>query len=105
MKFYKWNPFNYIKRLFEDQYPDIELENKPWDLRLDLYDKDNNNMAEMDLNEINTENINLLIENKICKISEIKNKDEEIEKFSLERFINASQKIRKIILQAEINLN
>lgn len=97
MKIIKWNPFN-GKSLFEDEF----LFNFPtskigWDLAVDVYEKNGNIIAEMNIPGVEPQKIDISIEGDILRLSgsreeekETKDKNyysKEIQRGSFERII------------------
>ena len=66
MPIIKWEPFAEIDRLFED-FP--AFSKSGWDLAVDVYEKDKNVVAEMNLPGINSDKIDVSVEDGYLRIS------------------------------------
>lgn len=108
MQLIKWEPFGEIDRFFEDFPSPPKL---GWDLAVDVYEKDNNIIAEMNLPGIDPNNIDVSVEDDHLRISgsreeskEEKKKhyfSKEIRRGSFERIVRLPGDVQKNKVSAE----
>lgn len=111
MSLIKWEPFGDIDRFFED-FPSFPRQDKfGWDLAVDVYEKDNNVIAEMNLPGIDPDNIDISVEDNYLRVSgsreeskEEKDKQyysKEIKRGSFERAVRLPDAVEKDKVKAE----
>lgn len=103
-----WKPFWEIERWFEEEFPEFF---EPWEFkfpkirtpRMDIFEKNNNIVAEIELPGVDPKNINVQVENGYLKI-EAKSKKETEEKREgfYKREIGQSLFKRVVPLPAEV---
>ncbi len=108
MQLIKWEPFGEIDRFFEDL---PALPKLGWDLAVDVYEKDSNIIAEMNLPGIDPNNIDVSVEDDHLRISgsreeskEEKKKhyfSKEIRRGSFERIVRLPSAVQKNKVSAE----
>lgn len=111
MTLIKWEPFRDVGRILEEFPSFPKLEKFGWDLAVDVYEKDNNIIAEMNLPGIDPDQINITVEDNYLRISgareesrEEQNKryySKEIKRGSFERLIHLSDPVQKDKVKAE----
>lgn len=79
MAIIKWQPFDELDR-FIDEFPRITLPKMGWDLAVDVYEKNNTIIAQMNLPGIDSKNINVSVEGEYLHISGSREESEEEEK-------------------------
>lgn len=110
MALIKWEPFGEIDRFFED-LPSAVFPKMGWDLAVDIYEKDGNLMAEMNLPGVNPDKIDVSVEGNHLRISgsreeskEEKQKQyysKEIRRGSFERLVRLPAEVQKDQVKAE----
>lgn len=95
MALIKWEPFGDLERFFDEDFLLPSLPKMSWDLAIDIYRKDGNVIAEMNVPGVDPKKINITVENNYLKVSgsreekkETKEKDyyqKEISRGSFER--------------------
>lgn len=108
MALIKWEPFNEIDRFFENFPP---LAKVGWDLAVDVYEKDNTLVAEMNLPGIDPEKISISVEDGYLRVagSREESKEEkkkhfyskEIRRGSFERVVRLPSVVQKDKVTAE----
>jgi HSP20 family protein len=104
MAIIRWRPFAVGQFLTED-FPTIRLPKIGGDLAVDVYEKDKNIIAEMDLPGINPESLDITVEENYIRISgsreEKKEKEDknyyhkEIQRGSFERTVRLPSNVKK----------
>lgn len=79
MSLIKWEPFNEFDRFFDDRFL-ASFSRPSWDLAVDVYEEKGNIVAKMSLPEVNTEDINISVEDNILVISAKRDEEKEIDK-------------------------
>lgn len=110
MALIKWEPFGEIDRFFED-LPSAVFPKMGWDLAVDIYEKDGNLMAEMNLPGVDPDKIDVSVEGNHLRISgsreeskEEKQKQyysKEIRRGSFERLVRLPTEVQKDKVSAE----
>ncbi len=105
-----WEPFGDIDRFFED-LPSLAFPKMGWDLAVDVYEKDNNVIAEMNLPGIDPEKIDISVEDNYLRVtgSREESKEEkqkhyyskEIRRGSFERMVRLPATVQKSKVTAE----
>src|SRR3989338_9486312 len=108
MALIKWEPFNEIDRFFENFPP---LAKVGWDLAVDVYEKDNTLVAEMNLPGIDPEKISISVEDGYLRVagSREESKEEkkkhfyskEIRRGSFERVVRLPSVVQKDKVRSE----
>lgn len=108
MTLIKWEPFSEIDHFFDDL---PSLTKVGWDLAVDVYEKDNNLVAEMNLPGIDPEKIDIAIEDGYLRVtgSREESKEEkkkhfysqEIRRGSFERVVRLPSPVQKEKVTAE----
>ncbi len=108
MALIKWEPFGDIDRFFEDfpAFPKLG-----WDLAVDVYEKDNNIVTKMNLPGIDSEKIDISVEDNYLRVSgsreeskEEKKKhyySKEIKRGSFERVVRLPDAVQRDKVNAE----
>lgn len=109
MSLIKWEPFTDIDNFFES-FPS-SISKLGGDLAVDVYEKDNNIIAEMNLPGINPDDINVSVEDNYLRVSgsreeskEDKKKNyysKEIKRGSFERVVRLPSKVEEDKVSAE----
>jgi HSP20 family protein len=110
MSLIKWEPFGEIDRFFED-FHTRGLRNIGRDMAVDLYEKGNNIVAEMNISGIDPEKVDITIEGDYLRVhgSREEEKEEEQKQFyskeicrgSFERTIHIPENIDETQVEAE----
>jgi len=106
MAIVKWDPFRGIDRVFEEDFPLTILKNTvPSDLSVDVYEENNNVVAEMHVAGMKPENIDVSVEDSLLRVSgkkeETKEEKEknyyhkEIQRGSFERAIKLPMRVKE----------
>lgn len=105
MSIVRWRPLKDIERLFDEEFPVLSLQKIGWDLAVDVYEKEENVIAEMNLPGIDPDKIEISIENDFLRISgsrdeqkETKEKNyysKEIKRGGFERTIELPAPVKK----------
>lgn len=111
MTLIKWEPFGDIERFFGDFPSFPKLEKIGWDLAVDVFEKDNSIIAEMNLPGIDPDKIDISVEDNYLRISgsredskEEKKKhyySKEIRRGSFERLVRLPDAVEKDKVKAE----
>jgi HSP20 family protein len=78
MPIIKWDPFNELDELLEDDSHIMPMLKAGWDLAVDIYEKDNNIIAEMNIPGIDHDKVEIIIDDDLLKISGSREQKEEI---------------------------
>jgi len=111
-----WRPFWDIDKFFEEEWPEDWFEKPRWGLRkwleetpmirtprMDIYEKDNNVFAEVELPGINPENIEVEVRDNVLRIeAKAEEKKEEKGKGYWRKEIGAKYFKRQVLLPAEV---
>ena len=110
MAIIKWEPFGEIDRFF-DNFPNGAFTNVARDMAVDLYEDENNVVAEMSLPGINPDDIDIAIEGDYLRISGTREEKEEkkdkhfyskeIRHGSFERVLNLPEAVNENEVEAE----
>lgn len=110
MSLIKWEPFGQIDDFFAD-FSRMPFNKIGSDLAVDVYEKDGNVIAEMNIPGINPENVNVSIEDNYLRVSgsheeekEDKNKhyySKEIRRGSFERIVSLPSSVKRDGVEAE----
>lgn len=108
MKLIKWNPFRHIRNLFSEDYPEVILPEKGWDVEIDVYEEKENTIAEMNLQELDPEKVNIYLKQKSIIVSqedeEKDMKEENNETDSFKKIITFPKSIKKVVFKAVLNI-
>lgn len=79
MSLIKWEPFSDIDRLFDSR---VMLPSKftDWDFAVDVYEEDGNIVTKMNLPEVDSKDLDVVIEDNILTISGKREEEKETEK-------------------------
>src|SRR3989338_1941118 len=98
-----WRPFG--ERFFDEDFPVVTLPKLGWDLAVDVYEKDGNVIAEMNLPGIDPDKIDISVEDDYLRVSgsreekkETKEEEyysKEIKRGSFERTVKLSHAVKK----------
>jgi len=111
MDLIKWEPFGDMDRFFEDFPSFPKMEKFGWDLAVDVYEKDKNIIAEMNLPGVDPDKIDISVEDNHMRVSgsreeskEEKKKQyysKEIKRGSFERVVRLPSEVQKAKVKAE----
>ncbi len=99
----RWDPFRDMERFWEEEWPRLPVPKIGWDMAVDVYEENNNVVAEMNIPGIDPENIEVSIEDNHLRISgEREEKQEKQEKQYHSKEIRRGSFERIVRLPAEV---
>ena len=111
MALIKWEPFGELEKFFDEDFFTPVFQKISSDLAVDVYEKDNNIVAEMQIPGVDPKEINISIENNLLRVSgsrkeekEEKKKNyyrKEIRKGAFERIVRLPAEVEESKAQAE----
>lgn len=75
----RWRPFRDMDRFFDEDFTALALPKFGWDLAVDIYEKDSNIVAEMNIPGIDPEKVEIAIEDNYLKVSGSREEKKETE--------------------------
>lgn len=107
MKLIKWNPFRHIRNVFSEEYREVVLPESGWDVEIDVFEEKENTIAEMNLQELDPEKVNIYLKQKSLTVTQ-ENKDEngdqKVDNFEKTITFPNPRRIRKVVLKAVLNI-
>lgn len=111
MAIIKWDPFGDFERFFGEDFSPMPMPKIGWDLATDVYEEDNNVVAEMNIPGIDSQKIDISIKDGYLRVSgsreeekEKKRKDyysKEIRRGSFERVVKLPAEVDESKTKAE----
>ena len=80
MALIKWEPFGELEKFFDEDFFAPVFQKVSSDLAVDVYEKDNNIVAEMQIPGVDPKEINISIENNLLRVSGSRKEEKEEKK-------------------------
>ncbi len=106
MAIIRWDPFGEVENLFEEEMSLAPRRRPSWDIGVDMYQEDNNVIAEMNLPGFDKKTIDVSIEGDTLRITA--NKEEKKEKKEKQYYCKSIRRgsfDRTLRLPTEVNVN